>query len=206
MAAQISSMRWPQWLAALMLSAARPARRQDRDDVDRASNDRTSAQSDLVAGKAQFREANYGLAEKHFRKAVELRADNAEAWMGLAASYDELGRFDFADRAYDQLLKVAGRKPQILNNMGYSQLLRGNKKKARVLLIEAKQRHGRPDGGRRQSGAAEEGLSESAFASDAAMPRGSIGKIELTSDLSARLATHHTLRSVSVACDCSIGQ
>jgi Flp pilus assembly protein TadD len=83
--------------------------------------------SDLAQGKAQFRDANYGLAEQHFRKAVELKADNAEAWMGLAASYDELGRFDFA-----------GRKPQIVNNMGYSQLLRGNKKKAKVLLLEAK--------------------------------------------------------------------
>jgi Flp pilus assembly protein TadD len=94
--------------------------------------------SDLTEGKAQFREANFGLAEKHFRKAVELKADNAEAWMGLAASYDELGRFDFADRAYDQLLRVAGRKPQIVNNMGYSQLLRGNRKKAKALLLEAK--------------------------------------------------------------------
>lgn len=94
--------------------------------------------SDLVQGKVQFREANYGLAEQHFRKAVELKADNAEAWMGLAASYDELGRFDFADRAYDQLLKVAGRKPQIINNMGYSQFLRGNRKKAKALLLEAK--------------------------------------------------------------------
>ena len=96
------------------------------------------SQADTTAGKAQFREANYGLAEKHFRKAVELRADNSEAWMGLAASYDQLGRFDFADRAYDQLLKVAGRRPEILNNMGYSQLLRGNKKKARALLMEAR--------------------------------------------------------------------
>ena len=59
--------------------------------------------------------------------------------MGLAASYDELGRFDFADRAYEQLLKIAGRKPQVVNNMGYSQLLRGNKTKARELLMEAKQ-------------------------------------------------------------------
>jgi len=94
--------------------------------------------TDLAEGKAQFREANYGLAENHFRKAVELKADNAEAWMGLAASYDELGRFDFADRAYDQLLRVAGRKPQIINNMGYSQLLRGNRKKAKALLLEAR--------------------------------------------------------------------
>lgn len=58
--------------------------------------------------------------------------------MGLAAAYDQLGRFDFADRAYEQLLKVAGRKPQIVNNMGYSQYLRGNKKKARKLLDEAR--------------------------------------------------------------------
>jgi Flp pilus assembly protein TadD len=96
------------------------------------------SEADTTAGKAQFRDANYGLAEKHFRKAVELRADNSEAWMGLAASYDQLGRFDFADRAYDQLLKVAGRRPEIVNNMGYSQLLRGNKKNARKLLDEAR--------------------------------------------------------------------
>lgn len=58
--------------------------------------------------------------------------------MGLAASYDQLGRFDFADRAYDQLLKIAGRKAQVVNNMGYSQLLRGNKQKAQALLLEAR--------------------------------------------------------------------
>ena len=99
---------------------------------------RDISEADLIADKTQFREANYGLAEKHFRKAVELRADNSEAWLGLAASYDQLGRFDFADRAYDQLLRVAGRQPQVVNNMGYSQLLRGNKTKARALLLEAK--------------------------------------------------------------------
>jgi len=93
--------------------------------------------ADLTAGKAQFRDANYGLAERHFRKAVELRADNAEAWMGLAASYDQLGRFDFADRAYEQLISVAGRQPRIVNNMGYSKLLRGDRKAARKLLDEA---------------------------------------------------------------------
>lgn len=93
---------------------------------------------DLAAGKLNFREANYGLAEKHFRKAVELRADNAEAWLGLAASYDQLGRFDFADRAYEQLVKVAGRQPRVVSNMGYSQYLRGNSGKAKALLEEAR--------------------------------------------------------------------
>jgi Flp pilus assembly protein TadD len=93
--------------------------------------------ADLKAGKEQFLEANYGLAEKKFRKAVELRGDNAEAWMGLAASYDQLGRYDFAERAYQQLFKIAGRKPQIVSNYGYSQMLRGNKREAKKLFQEA---------------------------------------------------------------------
>lgn len=96
------------------------------------------SKSDLDQGKLQFMNGNYGLAEKHFRKAVELRQDNAEALMGLAACYDRLGRFDLADRAYNQLLKVAGRQPRIVNNMGYSQYLRGEKAKARKLLLEAR--------------------------------------------------------------------
>lgn len=93
--------------------------------------------TETLRGKEQFLDANYGLAEQHFRKAVELKADDAEAWMGLAASYDELGRFDFADRAYDALIKVAGRKPQIVSNLGYSKLLRGDKKEAKKLFNEA---------------------------------------------------------------------
>lgn len=93
--------------------------------------------TDLKAGKEQFLEANYGLAEKKFRKAVELRADNAEAWLGLAASYDQLGRYDFAERAYQQLFKLSGRKAEIVSNYGYSQLLRGNKKEAGKLFQEA---------------------------------------------------------------------
>ena len=93
--------------------------------------------TETLLGKEQFLDANYGLAERHFRKAVELRADDVEAWMGLAASYDELGRFDFADRAYEALFKVAGRKPQIVSNLGYSRLLRGDKKEAKKLFNEA---------------------------------------------------------------------
>ena len=93
--------------------------------------------SELAQGQAQFADANYGLAEKYFRKAVEQRPDDADALLGLAASYDELGRFDFAERAYQELFKVAGRKPQVVSNYGYSHLLRGDKKKARELFKEA---------------------------------------------------------------------
>ncbi|MCB1460418.1 MAG: tetratricopeptide repeat protein, partial [Nitratireductor sp.] len=81
-------------------------------------------------GKESFRDANFGLSEKYFRQAVEIRSDNVSAWVGLAASYDQLGRFDNADRAYDQLARLKGDDPRILNNRGYSYLLRGDYKKA----------------------------------------------------------------------------
>lgn len=93
--------------------------------------------SELDKGKQQFLDANYGLAEKHFRKAVEQSPESAEALMGLAASYDQLGRYDFSERAYTQLFKVGGRKPQIVSNYGYSKLLQGKNAEARKLFNEA---------------------------------------------------------------------
>ncbi|MEM8813039.1 MAG: tetratricopeptide repeat protein [Pseudomonadota bacterium] len=88
-------------------------------------------------GKLQYRKNNFGLAEKNFREAVEAAPDNAEAWLGLAASYDQLGRFDLADRAYDEAEKIKGPLPVILNNRGYSYYLRGDVKKARKALQRA---------------------------------------------------------------------
>ena len=55
---------------------------------------------DLNQGKKQFRANNFGIAERYFRRAVETHPRDAEAWVGLAASYDRLRRFDLADRAY----------------------------------------------------------------------------------------------------------
>jgi Flp pilus assembly protein TadD len=93
---------------------------------------------DLSLGKENFREGNYGLAERYFRKAVEAGPKDAEAWLGLAASNDRLRRFDLADRAYDELIKIAGGTPEILNNQGYSYMLRGNFTRAREILTTAR--------------------------------------------------------------------
>ncbi len=60
-----------------------------------------------------------------------------EAWIGLAASYDRLRRYDLADRAYDQAMKIAGPSAEILNNKGYSYMLRGDYARARETLLEA---------------------------------------------------------------------
>jgi len=92
---------------------------------------------DLNLGKKQFRAANFGLAEKHFRRAVELHPRDLEAWIGLAASYDRLRRWDMADRAYDQAVKIAGPIAEILNNWGYSYMLRGDYRRARETLLQA---------------------------------------------------------------------
>ena len=81
---------------------------------------------DLSLAKKYFRQGSYGLAERHFRKAVELHPKDAEAWLGLAASYDRLRRFDLADRAYAQAIRLVGATPEILNNQGFSYMLRGD--------------------------------------------------------------------------------
>jgi Flp pilus assembly protein TadD len=88
-------------------------------------------------GIENFNRGNYGLAERHFRDAVERAPRDVTAWVGLAASYDRLGRFDLADRAYQYAIRLAGHTPQILNNQGYSYMLRGNYARARQLLTKA---------------------------------------------------------------------
>lgn len=95
------------------------------------------SESGADAGKRYYRDGDYGLAEKSFRKAVEEDHNNAEAWLGLAASYDRLKRFDLADRAYDVVVKLVGHTPTVLNNLGYHQLLRGNRDAAEKNFVAA---------------------------------------------------------------------
>jgi Flp pilus assembly protein TadD len=94
----------------------------------------------LRLGLEHFNRGNYGLAEHYFRDAVERSPRDATAWVGLAASYDRLARFDLADRAYRFAIKLAGETTQILNNQGYSYMLRGNYAKARQKLMKANAR------------------------------------------------------------------
>jgi TolA-binding protein len=92
---------------------------------------------DVQLGKKYFRSNNFGLAEKSFRSAAEKHPDDAEAWVGLAASYDRLRRFDLADRAYAQAIRLIGPTAQILNDQGFSYMLRGDYARAKKKLQEA---------------------------------------------------------------------
>lgn len=98
----------------------------------------TDPNDDLAIGKKYYRQGSYGLAERHFRKAVELHPKDAESWVGLAAAYDRLRRFDLADRAYAQAIKLIGATPEIMNNQGFSYMLRSDYRRAREILLAAR--------------------------------------------------------------------
>jgi len=94
----------------------------------------------LSLGIEHFNRGHYGIAERYFRDAVEKAPRDVTAWIGLAASYDRIGRFDLADRAYRAAIRLTGETTQILNNEGYSYMLRGDLVKARRKFLKAYER------------------------------------------------------------------
>jgi Tfp pilus assembly protein PilF len=85
----------------------------------------------LKLGLEHFNRGHFGLAQRYFQDAVEKAPKDVTAWVGLAASYDRIGRFDLADRAYASATRLVGETPEILNNIGYSYMLRGKLESAR---------------------------------------------------------------------------
>lgn len=91
-------------------------------------------------GVEHFNRGHFGLAERYFRDAVEKTPKDAAAWIGLAASYDRIRRFELADRAYTQAILLVGETTQILNNRGYSLMLRGDLAGARLKFMKSIER------------------------------------------------------------------
>ena len=85
----------------------------------------------LRMGLEQYNRGNYGLSQRYFKDAVEKAPKDVTAWVGLAASYDRLRRFDLADQAYAHAIRLGGETVQILNDQGYSYMLRGDLSRAR---------------------------------------------------------------------------
>jgi Flp pilus assembly protein TadD len=105
---------------------------QDPDDVKYYRSDEP-----LRMGIEHFNRGHYGIAERYFRDATEKAPKDPTAWIGLAAAYDRLGRFDLADRAYFFAIKLVGETTEILNNQGYSYMLRGDLVNARKKFLKA---------------------------------------------------------------------
>jgi Flp pilus assembly protein TadD len=88
-------------------------------------------------GLEQYNRGNYGLSQRYFKDAVEKAPKDVTAWIGLAASYDKLRRFELADQAYAQAIRLGGETVQILNDQGYSLMLRGDLSGARKKFMRA---------------------------------------------------------------------
>jgi len=101
----------------------------------------TSSDSERLyeEGMSAFHRTDYGLAQEKFQAAIEANPKLVAAWLGLAGSYDHLRRFDLADRAYNEVERLAGRSASLLNNRGYSYYLRGDYVKARIFYEAAEQ-------------------------------------------------------------------
>jgi Flp pilus assembly protein TadD len=120
------------------LSAPAPAPTatlQEPDDVKYFPSDEP-----LHLANEHFNRGDYGVAERYYREAVEKAPRDVTAWIGLAASYDRIGRFDLADRAYGSAIKLNGETTELLNNEGFSYMLRGDLVRARKKLLKAYQR------------------------------------------------------------------
>jgi len=91
----------------------------------------------MTRGREQYQANRFRDAERHFRRATELAPKSAEAWLGLAACYDRVRDFGKADGAYAKALAIAGPTSEVLNNQGYSFILRGDLKAARDKLLAA---------------------------------------------------------------------
>ncbi len=94
----------------------------------------------LKLGLEHFDRGHYGVAERYLRDAVEKAPRDATAWVALAATYDRIARFDLADRAYGVAIGLAGETTQMLNNQGYSYMLRGDLVNARKKFLKAYER------------------------------------------------------------------
>jgi Flp pilus assembly protein TadD len=91
----------------------------------------------LSEARAHFRLNDFGYSAALYKRYVELTPNDPQGYVGLAASYDRLRRFDLADRVYAALLRLTGGTAQYYNNLGYSYLLRGDTATALINLQKA---------------------------------------------------------------------
>lgn len=91
----------------------------------------------LTQANVQFKEKNFGKAYAIYKRAVEVYPKDPVAWLGYSASADMIGRFDNADIGYKRLARMIPNRPEYLNNVGYSYMLRGNLISARRYFLKA---------------------------------------------------------------------
>jgi hypothetical protein len=93
----------------------------------------------LADASAQLAIGNVGLAIEGFRKALREQPDSIAALGGLAACYDEMGRYDLSRLNYEAALAIAPTDPVLLNSFAASLERQGKRMEALAVRAEAAQ-------------------------------------------------------------------
>ena len=88
-------------------------------------------------GTVHFAAGSFGLALQAFQQALIDNQKSIAALNGIAATYDQLGRYDLSKPYYGRALALKPQSVQTLNNIGYSSLLQNSHKRARRYLDAA---------------------------------------------------------------------
>ena len=98
----------------------------------------TKAGSPLIdQARSMLALGNAGLALEAFRKAQREQPDSIEAIAGIAACYDQMGRYDLSRSYFEAALAIAPTNPILLNTFAASLERRGSIAEARKLRAEA---------------------------------------------------------------------
>ena len=104
-----------------------------------ARNPSTAATPTTISASARSCSAKANLVLPSTISAARSRRTRGTPRPGSGSPRDDrLKRFDLADHAYDEVLKFAGPTPAILNNQGYSYIVRGEYDRAREKLLAAR--------------------------------------------------------------------
>ncbi|HMI41016.1 MAG TPA: tetratricopeptide repeat protein, partial [Sphingomicrobium sp.] len=94
----------------------------------------------VAEARAQFALGNVALALEGYRKALREDPASVDAFGGLAACYDKMGRFDLSRRYYESALAVAPGDTRIYAAFAASLDLQGRRDEASAMRGEMAQR------------------------------------------------------------------
>jgi hypothetical protein len=96
------------------------------------------SQGPYETGRSYFEQEQFGLALAAFRESLRQHPDAPRELNAVAACYDQMLRFDLADRYYDLALNIDPNSVQTLNNLGYSHYRRSQEGYGSEYLMSAR--------------------------------------------------------------------
>jgi tetratricopeptide (TPR) repeat protein len=93
-----------------------------------------SAEGEYARGVAATKSKEWSVAEAAFGRAVEMKADYAEAWNGLGYALRNQGKYPASLKAYDEALRLKPDYPDALEYLGEAYVKMGRIEDARRVL------------------------------------------------------------------------